>query len=418
MENHYIILASLGLATLLMAWLPAISKKINVSYPIIILALGLLLYFVGTPLGWPDTIWDDQALMYFSEAIVIISLMGAGLKIGSEYSFKAWKRPLLLLFVTMPICMVAAYFMGVYFMALSIPAAVLLAAVLAPTDPVLAAEIQLDDPLREEKSKDKIRFSLTAEAGLNDGMAFPFTFLAVMLAQAGGWAMVNYSEWFWDKLVLKILIGIAVGIILGRLTGYLFHYLHNKKKIKTFDGFLALSLTFLTYGVAELVHGYGFMAVFFAGLTLRYFEKMNGNYKKKMHDFTHEIERLMIVVWLILFGGSIFNGVLDLTDWRGITFSVLFVLVIRPLAGLIALIGIKDSFKSKLAISFLGIRGVGSIFYLSWAFLQTDGFENKSELYSITAYIILFSIILHGFTAPWIIQYFKKNNKEEELDKI
>ncbi|MBA3986297.1 MAG: cation:proton antiporter, partial [Flavobacteriales bacterium] len=378
----------------------------------------ILLYLVGTPLGWKDLLWSDNSMMIFSEAIVIISLMGAGLKIGSEYSFKAWKRPILLIAVTMPLTMIATYFFGVYFLALSIPASLLLAAILAPTDPVLASDIQLDDPEREHKLKDKIRFSLTAEAGLNDGMAFPFTYLAVMVAQAGSYAAFNFSNWFWDKLLLKIIIGVAVGILMGRAVGYLLTHLKKWAGIQTYDGFLALSLTFAVYGLSELLHGYGFMAVFFAGLSLRYSENVSGNFKKKMHDFNHEIERLLIVVWIILFGGTIMNGILEMTDWKGILFSAAFVLIVRPLAGLIGLIGIKDSFRNKLAISFLGIRGVGSIFYLSWAFLQTNAFENKIELYSIAAYIILFSIILHGLTTPSIIRYFKKNSKKHKLDDI
>lgn len=325
---------------------------------------------------------------------------------------------MLLIAVTMPLTMLSAYLLGVYFLTLSIPASLLLASILTPTDPVLASDVQLDDPEREDKLKDKIRFTLTAEAGLNDGMAFPFTYLAVMVVQAGSFAAFNFSNWFWDKLLLKIMIGVAVGVLIGRSIGYILTHLKKWKGIKTYDGFLALSLTFTVYGISELLHGYGFMAVFFAGLCIRYSENVSGKYKKKMHDFNHEIERLLIVVWIILFGGSIMNGILEVTDWKGILFSVVFVLILRPLAGLIGLMGIKDNIKNKLAISFLGIRGVGSVFYLSWAFMQTDLFENKYELYSIAAYIILFSIILHGITAPSIINYFKKNPKKHKLDEV
>lgn len=418
MNDHYLLLASLGFATLLMAWLPSISDKIKVSSPVILLPIGILLYLIGTPLGWTEMLWSDKAMMIFSEAIVIISLMGAGLKIGSNYSLKAWKRPLLLIAITMPLTMLSAYLLGVYFLSLSIPASLLLAAVLAPTDPVLASDVQLDDPDREDKLKDKIRFSLTAEAGLNDGMAFPFTYLAVLVAQAGSFAAFSFSDWFWDKLLLKIVIGVAVGIFVGRCLGYILTHLKKWKGIKTYDGFLALSLTFAVYGLSELVHGYGFIAVFFTGLSIRYSENVSGKYKKKIHDFSHEIERLLIVVWIILFGGTIMNGILEMTDWKGILFSAAFVLIVRPLAGMIALAGIKDSIKNKLAISFLGIRGVGSVFYLSWAFMQTDLFKNKYELYSIAVYIILFSIILHGMTAPSIIKYFKKNPKRHGLDDV
>lgn len=411
MESHYLTLASIGLATLIMAWLPSISKRIKISFPILLLIIGFVLFYLGAPLQWPDPLWGDFELMYFSEAIVIIALMGAGLKIGSVFSMSSWKRPLLLIFVTMPISMAAAYFLGIYFLAFSVPSSLLLAAILAPTDPVLAAEVQLDEPTREKEPEDKRRFTLTTEAGLNDGMAFPFTYLAVMVAQAGGWAALNFSNWFWDKLLLKILIGVVLGFIIGRLIGYLLDRLHIVTGIKTFDGFVSLSLTLMTYGVTEILHGYGFLAVFVVGLTMRYYEKISGDYKKKMHDFIHEIERLLLTVWVILFGGAIINGVLSLTDWRGILFAFVFILIIRPLAGLIGLIGVKDPIKTKLAISFLGIRGIGSVFYLAWAFVQYDNFENKYELYGITFYIILISIVVHGLTAPSIIEHFAQRKR-------
>ncbi|PRX42947.1 cation:proton antiporter [Salegentibacter salegens] len=414
MKEHYWILAGIGFTTLIMAWLPSISKKIKVSGPIILLLIGFLLLGLGLPIGWPDPLWADKGLMYFSEMIVIISLMGAGLKIGNNYSFKAWKRPFLLVFLTMPLCMISAYFLGQNFLFFSVPSSLLLAAVLAPTDPVLAAETQLDDPEREKEYKGKIRFSLTAEAGLNDGLAFPFTYMAVLVAQAGGWAAFDFTDWMLDKFFLKIIIGTIAGFAIGNSIGFILDKVHKYTGIKTFDGFLALSLTLFSYGATELLHGYGFLAVFFAGLSLRHFEKVSGDYKTKMHDFIHEIERILLVVWIILFGGSIMNGMLSLTDWRGIVFAFAFVLIIRPLAGIISMTGIKDSFKNKLAISFLGIKGIGSVFYLAWAFVEFEGFEHKNEIYSITAYIILISIVVHGFTAPSIIEYFKRKTEQDE----
>ena len=212
MLDHYLILAGLGFATLIMAWLPSFSRKIKISSPIILLLVGFILYAIGLPLAWPNPVWNDRWLMYFSEAIVIISLMGAGLKIGANYSLKSWKKPLLLVFITMPICMVSAYLLGTYFLVLSLPSSLLLAAILAPTDPVLAAEVQLDDPTDEDEYEGNIRFALTAEAGLNDGIAYPFSYLAVLVAQAGSWAAFNFSNWFWDKFLLKIAIGVPLGL--------------------------------------------------------------------------------------------------------------------------------------------------------------------------------------------------------------
>lgn len=411
MEEHYLILAGLGFATIIMAWLPSFSEKLKISSPILLLLIGFGLYAVGLPLGWPDPLWGDKNLMYFSEALVIISLMGAGLKIGANYSLRAWSKPLLLVFVTMPICMISAFLLGQYFLLLSLPSSLLLAAVLAPTDPVLAAEVQLDDPMEEEEHANDIRFTLTAEAGLNDGIAYPFTYLAVLVAQAGSWAAFNFTNWLWDKLLLKVVIGIIAGLFIGWLIGHLMDRLHKYAGVKTFVGFLALSLTFMTYGVTELIHGYGFLAVFFAGFSLRYYEKVDQTYKKKLHDFVQEMEHLFMVIYILLFGGSIMNGMLTLTDWKGVLFAFLFVLVIRPVAGLVGLLGVTGSFKRKLAVSFFGIRGIGSIFYLSWAFYSFDHFSHKNELYAITAYIILISIVIHGFTAPSVIGHFKKKGR-------
>lgn len=412
MQEHYLILAGLGFATIVMAWLPAFSERIRVSSPILLLLIGFGLFAVGLPLGWPDPLWNDLDLMYFSEALVIISLMGAGLKMGQN-TLKAWRKPLLLVFVTMPICMLSAYFLGKYFLLFSVPSSLLLAAVLAPTDPVLAAEVQLDDPMEEEDYNNDVRFTLTAEAGLNDGVAFPFSYLAVLVAQAGSWAAFNFTDWLWDKLIIKVVIGIVAGLFIGWIIGMLMDRLYKYAGVKTFVGFLALSLTFMTYGFTEIIHGYGFLAVFFAGFSLRYYEKVDQNYKKKLHDFIQEMEHLFIVIYILLFGGSIMNGMLTLTDWKGIIFAFIFVIVIRPIAGLIALAGFKESFKSKLAISFFGIRGIGSVFYLSWAFVTYDYFDYKNELYAITAYIILISIVLHGFTAPSVIGHFRKEGQKK-----
>ena len=121
-----------------------------------------------------------------------------------------------------------------------------------------------------------------------------------MVAQAGSWAAFDFTDWVLDKFFLKIIIGTIAGFAIGRSIGFLLDRVHKYTGIKTFDGFLALSLTLFSYGATELIHGYGFLAVFFTGLSLRHYEKVSGDYKTKMHDFIHEVERLLLVVWTIL----------------------------------------------------------------------------------------------------------------------
>jgi len=408
MKDHLLVMAGLGFATLIMAWLPSLSKKIKISYPIMLLVVGALLYFLKIPLPWPDPFWPDTWLMYISEMIVIISLMGAGLKIGNDYSLSSWKIPFRLIAVTMPLCMIATYFLGVHLLSLSFPASILLAAALAPTDPVLAAEVQIKE-LGEKEKTSATQFDLTGEAGINDGVAFPFIFLAVMVAEAGSWAKFDLVNWFLDKFLLKIGLGVLIGWIIGRTIGYLLERLPEIKGIKNPHSFVAISVTLFTYGITELLHGYGFLAVFVAALSIRYEEKLHNRVEEKMHDFIEEIERFLLVIWLILFGGSILNGLLNYTDWRGVVFALLLIFIVRPVAGIIALWGLDKPKSEKLKTSFFGIRGIGSFFYLAWAFTKTDLFEDKITIYAVTALVVLFSIVIHGLSAPRMMGQQNKN---------
>ncbi len=398
----------MGAATLIMAWLPSLSKKIKVSYPIILILVGFGLFSAGIPLNWPDPNWPDDWVMKISEAIVIISLMGAGLKINRSFNWKNWQGALQLIGITMPLFMLAILWLGMEFLHFSLPAAILLAAVLAPTDPVLAEEVQLTGPRKDNEEDTELQFTLTAEAGINDGLAFPFTYMAILVAQAGSWEQFAMGEWVLYKVFTKIILGILYGFIIGRIVGYLLEKLPNVANIRTRDGFLALSTTFFVYGLSELLYGYGFLAVFVAGLTIRRVEIHEKDFKNKMHNFVGEIERFLLVFWLVLFGGSILNGAFENIGWKEITVALLIILVIRPLAGMVGLLGTKISIKERLGISFLGIKGIGSIFYLAWAFVTFGDFTERSQMYAITSLVILFSIVIHGLTAPHIIKYLER----------
>ena len=409
MTGHLAVLAALGFAILLMSWLPSMSKKLRVSYPVILLIIGFIIYFLGVPVNWPDPFWPDASTMFISEVIVVVSLMAAGLKIPIDKGFKFWKIPFRLIVLAMPLTMIAAYFLGVGLLGLSIPSALLLAAVLAPTDPVLAAEVQLAEPENQEGTPPETEFSLTAEAGMNDGFAFPFTFLAVLLIQAGSWEKFNLTGWILDEFLLKILLGILFGYLFSKFIIWLHQWLCRSFNIKTDDGLLAFAMAIAIYAATELLHGYGFLAVFVASITLKQSTSFHQNYKEKLHGFVDEIERLILVIWIILFGGSIMNGILSIASWNGVVFAMLMIFLVRPLSGMISLIGNKVALKEKLAISFFGIRGIGSLFYLSWAFVMIGDYEDKAMLYSIVAVVMLSSILIHGITAPFV---FQKRQKE------
>jgi NhaP-type Na+/H+ or K+/H+ antiporter len=175
--------------------------------------------------------------------------------------------------------------------------------------------------------------------------------------------------------------------------------------LKTRDGFLAISLTLLVYGVTELAHGYGFIAVFICAITLRHFDKKH-DYHHDLHSFVDQTERLLVAILLLLFGGELVNGILNPLTWKMVFFSIFFVLVIRPVTAFISLYGKDIHIKEKLAISFFGIRGIGSIFYMAFAFRES-AFDHEKELWAIVAFTILLSILLHGLTASPVINHLK-----------
>ncbi|MGF1924632.1 MAG: cation:proton antiporter, partial [Bacteroidia bacterium] len=291
--NQYILLMLLaGAASLGMAFMPAVTKKTGISYALFYVAIGAALYLL-----WPNTLpsplpQDNNSLvMHLTELIVIISLMGTGIKIDRSFSFKHWSTPLRLLSVAMMLCIVACVFLGYILLELALPAAVLLGAVLAPTDPVLAADVQVGPPNGKQKSE--TRFALTSEAGLNDGLAFPFTWLAIVLASSG-MESKGLMEWLGYHFVFKIAAGLLIGWGCGKLTAYVVFTVSEKYQLlKPTDGFLAISLMLCTYALTEALHGYGFIAVFIAGLTLRHSEKKH-EYHQELHSFTDQIERLLL----------------------------------------------------------------------------------------------------------------------------
>lgn len=413
MTPYTLELALIGLAALGMVWIPALTKDRGISYAIVYVVFGMLLYKIfpdHLPVADPQR--NPTITMHLTEIIVIISLMGSGIKLDRPYSWKTWTSPLRLISISMLLGMAAAMFLGYTFLGLSLASAVLLGAVLAPTDPVLAAEVQVGPPNQKRKSETK--FALTAEAGLNDGMAFPFVWMAIFLSLNKLGTGAEWFTWVWYDLFYKIILGVLVGWAFGKAVGYLLFDLSKKHKfLKTTDGFLALSLTFLVYGVTELLQGYGFFAVFICAVILRHYEKGH-ELHSELHSFTDQIERLLVAVILILFGGSLVTGLLHALTWKMAMFSVIFVLIIRPLSGLIGLYKLNFHFKEKLAISFFGIRGMGSIFYLAFA-LHESGFENQDELWALVGFTILLSIMVHGITSTPIMQHLKENLPEENL---
>src|SRR5688572_5075234 len=260
MDNYVLILTILGLAAFGMAWMPLITKKLKISYSVIYVALGALTYTFIDTLPDPNPTRENLITLRLTELVVIISLMGVGLKIDQRFSFKTWAIPLRLVSVTMLLSIAATVALAHFWLGFNIASAMLLGAALAPTDPVLASDVQVGPPL--EKDRSNVRFSLTAEGGLNDGMAFPFTWLAIALT-ASTFDADTLTHWVIRDIVVKLGVGLVSGFLIGKALAYLLFHLPKKTRLATpADGFVALSATLLVYGVTELLHGYGFLAVF------------------------------------------------------------------------------------------------------------------------------------------------------------
>ena len=243
---------------------------------------------------------------------------------------------------------------------------------------------------------------------MNDGMAFPFTWLAIVMAVAlPGNVLHELTTWFFFDLIYKIASGVILGFGLGRLLAYLVLNVSEKSRIINInDGFIGIAAAIFIFSSVELLHGYGFVAVFVAAVTFRNYE-IDHDFHKEMHQFSEQTERILVAVVLLVFGGSLVDGILGELNWPMVLLSFAFIFLIRPVSGIIALIGTRLHFKEKLGISFYGIRGIGSFYYLSFA-LKEAYFSQAKELWSITAFIALLSVLIHGLTATRVMGHLEK----------
>jgi len=400
MTSYMIMLVCLGFLVLMVAWLPMVLKELPLSLPIVCVAFGFLIFQVPG-LEAPNPLDHPEAVERLTELIVIVALMGAGLKLDRAVGWRSWRITWLLLGITMPLSILAIALIGGSMLGMSIATAALLGAALAPTDPVLASDIQVGPPRSGEE--DEIRFSLTSEAGLNDGLGFPFTNLAIAMALnspvPGAWTL----EWLAVDVVWRVAAGVGMGWLIGKVLGIATFRLPNRAKLsRTGDGFVSLGITLIAYGVTQLIDGYGFLAVFVAALSLRH-EERNHHYHEKLHDFIEQTERLLMMLLLVLFGGALANGLLIPLGWMDVLAAALILFAVRPLAGLIGLSGVPMPMAEKLAIGFFGIRGMGSFYYLAFALNQAN-FGVPNQLWAVIGFVVLVSIVVHGTTVTPVMR--------------
>lgn len=415
----------IGLLLIGMALTSSVLKRLPLSTSFLYLLVGFALGPYGMGLIRLDPLDFPRLLEHLTEIAVIVSLFTAGLKLSPPLTEAIWRIPGRLAFGAMTLTVALIALAGVFLLDLPVGAAVLLGAVLAPTDPVLASDVQVENP----SDRERLRFSLTGEAGLNDGTAFPFVMLGLGLLGAhdlgqGGW------RWMAVDVVWATLGGLAVGALLGTLIGRLVLYLRREhKEAVGLDDFLALGLIALAYGTALLLHTYGFLAVFAAGLALRRIEraaaggkgstgdappdvKQAANPEEKEQMATHpenapaymtqavlglseQLERLGEVTIVLLVGGMLTR---DYLPPEALWFVPLLLLVIRPLSVGIVLLGSRTSRTQRRLIGWFGIRGIGSIYYLMYAAMHGLPENLARPLTALTLTTVAVSIIAHGIS--------------------
>ncbi|WP_255170248.1 cation:proton antiporter [Natrononativus amylolyticus] len=427
LEGFVVGLLVAGLAILALVVLTRLVDERPLSLPIVYLALGAAAFTAAPALPYPDPIEFADEAERLTELGVIIALMGAGLKVGRPPGWPAWESTVRLLAITMPLSIAGAATLGWAVGGLVLPTALLLGAVIAPTDPVLASEVQVEAPDRqreraleseadpgadgsevdhssETEGSDEVRFALTSEAGLNDGLAFPFTYLAVLVALVGYAPGRWLGEWLLVFVAYKLVVGLLGGLVVGWLLARLvFRFSAESPLSRSVQGLEAVAGTLIAYAAVELVGGYGFIAVFVAAVTIREYER-NHEYHEALHGVAEMGEQLLMVAIMVLFGGALADGLLSALTWEAVLVGLGILFVVRPLAGLIGLIGFDHGWRERAVISTFGIRGIGSFYYLSWA-LNTAPFRNAELLWSIVGFVVLVSVVVHGIAASPVMRW-------------
>lgn len=414
----------IGAVLLFMALTAARIKRLPLSTAIVYLSTGILLGPTFADQFHFNPLEHSGLLEVVTEVAVLISLFGTGLRLAAPVGHRIWWAPFRLATVSMLATVGLTTLIGVQLLGLPIGAAVLLGAILAPTDPVLATDIQIGGPGDDSH----LRFALTGEAGLNDGTAFPMVMLGLGLLGLHDLGD-HFARWWLIDVLWACASGVAVGGVLGAGTAWAIDRLAARGLDTEFtEDFLGLGLIALSYGLSLLLLGYGFLAVFSAGFMLHRTEVRLRTLSKSSnasvcHDpgldrkpdalymskvslmFVDQLERLAEVALLLLVGGMLFA---DSWQLAYIATAVLLIFVVRPASVFFGLIGNSARFATKATISWFGVRGIGSFYYLMYAIQHGLEPSLAVTMVSVVLIVVTLSIFLHGATVTPLMRLYSK----------
>ena len=419
-----------GAILIAIALLSSFLHRLPITTAIICLVFGVLLGPAGANLIQLDFIRHDEILEPLTEVAVIISLFTAGLQLRLPLHRNEWRVAVRLATVGMMLTVAVVTFLGVQGLGLPLGAAVILGAVLAPTDPVLASDVQV----RHSTDSDRLRFVLTGEAGLNDGTAFPFVMLGLGLLGLHDIGVVGWRWWVVD-LLWATTFGVAVGALFGTIGARIVLYLrqHHQEAVGV-DNFLAVGLISISYGVALWCHAYGFLAVFAAGVALRRVERMSSSappndtvrqaagsaqaqhlatdrdaapayMAEAVLNFNAQLERFAEITLVVVVGAML---TAEMFSPRTLVWAIVLLFVVRPFAIYLTLVTSKLSGIERAYIGWFGIRGIGSTYYLSYAIAHGLSDGPAKDIVQLTLVAIAMSIILHGATATPLMSYYSR----------
>ena len=398
-----------GSLLVLMALSGSVLSRMPISTAMLYLGAGVVAGPLVLGLAAPN--WGDRTrtLEHLTEVIVLLSLFTAGLKMSVGLHDRRWFPPLRLALLSMVVTVLLVTAAGVWLLGLPLGVAVLLGGILAPTDPVLATEVQVEDPA----DRDQLRFSLTGEGGLNDGTAFPVVMLGLGLM--GAHEMGAYGwRWLAVDVVWATAIGLLIGGAMGTALGRLVLWLRRQHKAaEGYENFLALGLIGLAYGVTVLAHGYGFLAVFAAGLALRHAESAvskpaDAEMAHAVMSFNEQLDRIGEMVGVVVLGLVLWS-----VPWvpAALWFVPVVLLVVRPLSVWLGLAGSRTSPLQRRLIGWFGIRGIGSLYYLAYALNHGLPPAFAPLLVGLTVAVVVSSIVLHGVSVTPLMALYARRRR-------
>ena len=344
---------------------------------------------------WLDLLDDHTTVERASEIAVFVALFAAGLRLDRRLRWRAWRSTALLLGVVMPLTIAAVAAFGAYGMGLSAGAAIVLGAALAPTDPVLAGELGVGPPGEREEAEPA--FALTSEAGLNDGLAFPFVLLGLVVA--GGAGPGGIAEWLAADVVYATLAGVAIGAAGGWALSALAARLRERSLVaRELDGWAALGAVLAIYGLTQVAGAYGFLAAFAGGIAFRRRER-DHEYNTSVHAGAATVEKMLELAMILLLGSLLTLDGLEAPGLAGWLLAPLLLLVVRPAASAVGLVGSPMAPRERAWVAWFGVRGVGSLYYAAAAVGAgvLAPAEEATVAWTVVAVVVV-SIVVHGVT--------------------